>query len=185
MTGPKNILIVRTDRIGDVVLSLPLAGFIKKHYPDCKVSFLIRNYTKELTDDHPYIDEVLILQEKNGNIPVSSNVNQLKEKYSFFEKILDDTLYTFKSQQKEYSSLRPLQFKEELLKNQKKLETMTGGFDFPRGIGMVDYLDTKVPRDEELQELTKEMYVLYEIMRILYKNNVDKITDIERFEKEN
>jgi len=80
MTGPKNILIVRTDRIGDVVLSLPLAGFIKKHYPDCKVSFLIRNYTKELTDDHPYIDEVLILQEKNGNIPVSSNVNQLKEK---------------------------------------------------------------------------------------------------------
>jgi ADP-heptose:LPS heptosyltransferase len=80
MTVPKNILIVRTDRIGDVVLSLPLAGLIKKHYPDCKVSFLLRDYTKEITVDHPHIDEVLIIKEKHGKIPVSSNVHQLKEK---------------------------------------------------------------------------------------------------------
>ena len=80
MTEPKNILIVRTDRIGDVVLSLPLAGLIKKHYPACNVTFLLRNYTKELTDDHPYIDEVIIIKENNGKIPVSSNVNQLKKK---------------------------------------------------------------------------------------------------------
>lgn len=80
MTELKNILIVRTDRIGDVVLSLPLAGLIKKQYPDCKVSFLLRDYTKELTDGHPHIDEVLIIKEKNGKIPISSNINQLKKK---------------------------------------------------------------------------------------------------------
>ncbi|MEJ2195237.1 MAG: glycosyltransferase family 9 protein [Ignavibacteriaceae bacterium] len=80
MIEPKNILIVRTDRIGDVVLSLPLAGLIKKHYPECKVSFLLRNYTKELADGHPHIDEVLILTEKNGKIPVGSNVSLLMEK---------------------------------------------------------------------------------------------------------
>jgi ADP-heptose:LPS heptosyltransferase len=80
MTEPKNILIVRTDRIGDVVLSLPLAGLIKKHYPDCKLSFLLREYTKDITDGHPHIDEVLILKEEYGKIPVSSNVNQLKGK---------------------------------------------------------------------------------------------------------
>ena len=80
MTGPKNILIVRTDRIGDVILSLPLAGLIKKHYPDCKVSFLLREYTKDITDGHPHIDEVLIIKEENGKIPLINNVNQLKAK---------------------------------------------------------------------------------------------------------
>ena len=78
MINPKNILIVRNDRIGDVVLSLPLAGLIKKHYPDCKVTFLLRNYTKDIANDHPKIDDVIILKEDNGKIPVWKNVNQLK-----------------------------------------------------------------------------------------------------------
>lgn len=79
MIKPKNILIVRNDRIGDVVLSLPLAGLIKKHYPDCKITFLLRNYTKDIANDHPKIDDVIILKEENGKIPVSKNVNQLKK----------------------------------------------------------------------------------------------------------
>ena len=36
MIKPKNLLIIRTDRIGDVVLTVPLAELIKKYYPDCK-----------------------------------------------------------------------------------------------------------------------------------------------------
>lgn len=79
MIKPKNILIVRNDRIGDVVLSLPLAGLIKKHYPDCKITFLLRNYTKDIANDHPKIDDVIILKEENGKIPVWKNVNQLKK----------------------------------------------------------------------------------------------------------
>jgi len=78
MIKPKNILIVRNDRIGDVVLSLPLAGLIKKHYPDCKVTFLLRNYTKDIVKGHPNIDDVIILKEDNGKIPIWKNVNQLK-----------------------------------------------------------------------------------------------------------
>jgi lipopolysaccharide heptosyltransferase II len=83
MIKPKNILIVRNDRIGDVVLSLPLAGLIKKHYPDCKITFLLRNYTKDIASDHPNIDDVIILKEDNGRIPVWKNVNQLKK--GFFD----------------------------------------------------------------------------------------------------
>lgn len=79
MITPKNILIVRNDSIGDVILSLPLAGLIKKNYPDCKVTFLLRNYTKDIANDHPNIDDVIILKEDNGKIPVWKNVNQLKK----------------------------------------------------------------------------------------------------------
>ncbi len=79
---PKNILIVRTDRIGDVILSLPLASVIKEHYPNCKISFLIRDYTKPLTEANPHIDESIIIKENNGRFRILENVRLLK-KYNF------------------------------------------------------------------------------------------------------
>lgn len=80
MNAPENLLIVRTDRIGDVVLSLPLAGLVKKHFPKCKVTYLVRNYTKALVEDHPYIDDIIILNEENGKVSVKKNINILKQK---------------------------------------------------------------------------------------------------------
>ena len=77
MIIPKNLLIVRTDRIGDVILSLPLAPIIKKHYPECKITFLVRNYTKTLVENNPYIDEVIILKEDKNKIRLKSNVEIL------------------------------------------------------------------------------------------------------------
>ncbi len=74
MIRPKNLLVVRTDRIGDVVLSLPLASIVKKHFPECKVTFLVRNYTKAIVENHPAIDEVIILKERRKKITVRSNV---------------------------------------------------------------------------------------------------------------
>ncbi len=76
---PENLLIVRTDRIGDVILSLPLAGIIKKYYPECKVTFLVRDYTKELVENHPYIDEVLILNETDGKVNLKENISAIKQ----------------------------------------------------------------------------------------------------------
>ena len=82
MINPKNLLIVRTDRIGDVVLSLPLAGIIKNHFPDCKITYLIRDYTKDLLIDHKYVDSVIILEELKGNPLFFSNVKKIS-KYNF------------------------------------------------------------------------------------------------------
>jgi len=80
MIRPENILLVRTDRIGDVVLSLPLAEEIKKAYPECKVSFLVKAYTLDLVKDHPYIDEVLTLDETEKSPNIFSNVKKIKLK---------------------------------------------------------------------------------------------------------
>jgi lipopolysaccharide heptosyltransferase II len=54
---------VRTDRIGDVVLSLPMLPILKKHFPNSRISVLVRNYTKELVQRHPNVDEVLLWDE--------------------------------------------------------------------------------------------------------------------------
>lgn len=80
MNKPKNILVVRTDRIGDVILSIPLAGVLKKNYPACKVSFLVKDYTKDLLFSNKFIDEILILKEEDGNVLINENVKMIKEK---------------------------------------------------------------------------------------------------------
>jgi ADP-heptose:LPS heptosyltransferase len=81
MTSPKNILIVRTDRIGDVVLSLPLASILKKHFPECRISFLLREYTKSLAENNSFIDEVIVLSGTNNHTEIWRNGAQLKNKY--------------------------------------------------------------------------------------------------------
>jgi heptosyltransferase-3 len=79
MIKPKNLLFVRTDRIGDVVLSLPLAELVKKHYPECRITFLLKDYTKSLAEGHPFIDDILILNEKNNKISLINNVRRIKK----------------------------------------------------------------------------------------------------------
>jgi heptosyltransferase-3 len=82
MIKPKNLLIIRTDRIGDVVLSLPLAPILKKHIPGCRITFLVRGYTKSLVENNPFIDEVLVLKERQNKIPLILNVRNIS-KYHF------------------------------------------------------------------------------------------------------
>jgi len=80
MIHPKNILIVRTDRIGDVILSIPMAEIVKKKYPDCKITYLIRDYTRALLDGNSFIDEVIIADEKEGDILFAENLKRIKER---------------------------------------------------------------------------------------------------------
>ncbi|PIW70214.1 MAG: ADP-heptose--LPS heptosyltransferase [Ignavibacteriales bacterium CG12_big_fil_rev_8_21_14_0_65_30_8] len=80
MIKPKNLLIIRTDRIGDVVLTVPLAELIKKYYPDCKITFLVRKYTKEILYNHPFIDETIIAKTKGNKLTFFENYKILKNK---------------------------------------------------------------------------------------------------------
>lgn len=55
----QRILLARTDRIGDVVLSLPAASLIKNRIPGTVVHFLTRPYTAPLAAMAPDVDEVI------------------------------------------------------------------------------------------------------------------------------
>jgi len=61
----KKILLVRTDRIGDVVLSLPAAAMIKGSLPGVQVHFLTRGYTAPLAAMSSEVDEVVV--DEGGN----------------------------------------------------------------------------------------------------------------------
>ncbi len=57
------ILICRTDNIGDVVLTLPLAGFLKQSIPGVKVDMLCRAYAAPVVGCCRFIDRTLALEE--------------------------------------------------------------------------------------------------------------------------
>lgn len=60
-----NILIVRTDRIGDVVLTTPVVKALRTAYLNARLSMMVTPSTKDLVVGNPYLDEVL-LDDRSG-----------------------------------------------------------------------------------------------------------------------
>ena len=56
------ILICRTDNIGDVVLTLPLAGYLKQLLPGVQIDFLCRAYAAPVVRQCRFIDQVLAIE---------------------------------------------------------------------------------------------------------------------------
>ncbi len=59
------ILIVRTDRIGDVLLSTPVIKALRDNYPHAYIAMVVSPYGKNIVEDNPYLDEVIIY-DKDG-----------------------------------------------------------------------------------------------------------------------
>ena len=75
---PNRILIVRSDRIGDVVLTLPLAGALKHYFPQSHITFAVRGYTASITQNCSFVDETIILPDNLQKAPVSEMLQLLK-----------------------------------------------------------------------------------------------------------
>ncbi|MBI2257584.1 MAG: glycosyltransferase family 9 protein [Flavobacteriia bacterium] len=91
----KKILISRTDNIGDVVLTLPLAFYLKKEFPNIELVFLCKNYTKAIVECTDVFNEIWTLEElklksaeevKKSKIDAVIHVFPNKEVSSFFKK---------------------------------------------------------------------------------------------------
>ncbi len=57
------IIISRTDNLGDVVLTLPLAGFLKSVCPSLKIYFIGKTYTKPIIESSRFVDVFLDREE--------------------------------------------------------------------------------------------------------------------------
>ena len=55
----KRIIISRTDAIGDVILTLPMAGIIKQQLPDSHIIFFGKTYTEPVVKCAEHIDEFI------------------------------------------------------------------------------------------------------------------------------
>jgi len=60
-TGPiRRILITRTDRLGDVVLSTPVIRFMREQYPSAYIAFMVKPYCEDVVKHNPHLDEVIV-----------------------------------------------------------------------------------------------------------------------------
>ncbi len=70
----KKILIVRLDRIGDVMLSTPAISAVRKAFPGSHIAVMVSPYASPIIEGNPSVDEVIIYDKKGNEKGLSGNV---------------------------------------------------------------------------------------------------------------
>ncbi|MGI4862924.1 MAG: glycosyltransferase family 9 protein [Janthinobacterium lividum] len=73
----QTFLVSRTDAIGDVVLTLPVAGQLKRMFPGCRVVLIGRSYTAAVGEACPWADDFLNVDELL-KLPATEQVARLR-----------------------------------------------------------------------------------------------------------
>jgi len=60
--SPLKILVVRPDRVGDVVLSTPVFDVLKRHYPKSSITLMIRDAVAPILRGLPFVDDLMIYE---------------------------------------------------------------------------------------------------------------------------
>jgi lipopolysaccharide heptosyltransferase II len=80
MNDYKNILVVRTDRIGDMVLTVPALRALKKAYPASRLTVLSAVNTRSLIDGLLFVDDVMVDDVSRGWIAYLDLVKELRRR---------------------------------------------------------------------------------------------------------
>jgi len=78
-----NFVINRTDAIGDFLLTLPMAEFLKKVYPNATVSFIVSARNAALIGHCPYIDDYLVVDAKESFLTKLGKIKKFFQKHQF------------------------------------------------------------------------------------------------------
>jgi len=81
----KRVLVVRTDRVGDVVMITPIVREIKKAYPDAFIGTLTQPNTKSIFLNNPYVDVCIADDLKKESF--KTVISEIK-KYKFTDALL-------------------------------------------------------------------------------------------------
>jgi len=68
ITSSQKVLVIRNDKLGDFMLAYPAISLLKKSAPDIHISVLVPEYTREMAEICPAIDEVLIDPGKSAGL---------------------------------------------------------------------------------------------------------------------
>ena len=73
---PTSVLVVRTDRIGDLLLTTPVFRALKEAFPSVRVGALVRPETAPLLEQNPDVDEIVL----ERNQPLSELVEEIRRR---------------------------------------------------------------------------------------------------------
>ena len=58
----KRILVARTDKIGDVILTLPVIANLRIAYPDAHIAFLAAEYARKVLEGNPNLNDIILYE---------------------------------------------------------------------------------------------------------------------------
>lgn len=71
---------VRTDRLGDVILTLPVVSRLRAHLPHARLTMLLRRYTGEIVQGNTDLDEILWYDEHQRPVGFLTMLGRLRRK---------------------------------------------------------------------------------------------------------
>lgn len=77
--APERILIARTDALGDLVVTLPLIGALKKRFPEAQVDLLVRPYAEAIAECAREGDRVVLWDKGMASDPRSAGAMTLQK----------------------------------------------------------------------------------------------------------
>src|SRR3989475_2421612 len=63
--APERILVIKLRYVGDVVLATPVLSRLRESFPKAHLAMLVNPGTDDVVQDHPALDEVLVLERGN------------------------------------------------------------------------------------------------------------------------
>ncbi|MDQ7052390.1 MAG: hypothetical protein Q9P14_05670 [candidate division KSB1 bacterium] len=76
---PQNVLLLRTDRIGDVILSTPVALALIKAHPDSQITFPVRRATLPIVQSCPAVDAAIPIEMFTGRSAAAPGAGALSQ----------------------------------------------------------------------------------------------------------
>lgn len=75
--NPRNILVVRADRLGDVVLSTPVLEYLKRSNGELKISVLVNQAVAPILNANPFIEQVLTVNDSSSYYEIYQKIKNL------------------------------------------------------------------------------------------------------------
>ena len=78
VTVPSRILVVRTDRLGDVILTLPVFSHLRRRFPGAHLALLAGCYAGAIAEGSPQVDEIIWYDTPRGCLRLRAMVQTLR-----------------------------------------------------------------------------------------------------------
>jgi heptosyltransferase II len=77
--GIRRILLARTDRLGDVILTTPAIEAVRRRYPDAFLACLVGPAGRAIVEGNPFVDEVIVLDKKGEHAGLRGMVRLVRQ----------------------------------------------------------------------------------------------------------
>src|SRR3989338_8231833 len=76
---PKRILVIRLDRLGDVILSTPVLQALRRKFPHAFLAMMVRPPCREAVEGHPDVNEVIVYEKEGRHRSILETIRFARE----------------------------------------------------------------------------------------------------------